>query len=115
MGVVSLVVCCALLSFVLAAKSGAIEASDVKANADSSGKNMTFGQCVSERAQIKNDCLSAVKATRATCVANVTDDASCRVSYKKDLAQCKSAFKLAKKECGKIKHSAFAGMRYALS
>jgi hypothetical protein len=50
-------------------------------------KNMTYGQCVMAEAKIKNQCY-----------ASSAKDKSLK-------AQCKTAFKVAKEECKKIKHN----------
>ncbi|MGV8172063.1 MAG: hypothetical protein ACP5OA_05205 [Candidatus Woesearchaeota archaeon] len=76
--------------------------------------NITFGQCVSEKAVVKNTCYQTVKDARSTCRATAQNETepkpalkSCSDTFKKDLKQCKMDFKTAKKECGKIKHNAF--------
>ncbi len=81
-------------------------------------KNMTYGQCVSENAKIKNDCYVSVKDVLASCKVNATNVQikQCNMDYKKDLAQCKAIFKSAKKaECGKIKANWFTKARYAFA
>lgn len=80
-------------------------------------KPVTYGQCVSEHAVIKNTCYATVKDALNTCKAQVPQDASkkdatkqCKQTYKKDLKQCKVVFKASKKECAKIKHNVFETM-----
>lgn len=75
-------------------------------------KNMTYGNCVSQNADIKNTCYASVKDALATCKAQAPQDAAkkdavkqCSQTYKKDKKQCKVAFKDSKKECAKIKHN----------
>lgn len=75
-------------------------------------KNMTYGNCVSDGAQLKNTCYKLAKDTQSACktqAANSTiaKDAvkTCRTEYKKSMNQCKNDFKSAKNECKKIKHN----------
>jgi hypothetical protein len=76
-------------------------------------KNMTYGQCVSAAAVVKNSCYGNVKSVYASCndaTANQTDaknaSVQCRTTYKKDMRQCKADFKATKKqECAIIKHN----------
>ncbi|MGV8172174.1 MAG: hypothetical protein ACP5OA_05795 [Candidatus Woesearchaeota archaeon] len=75
---------------------------------------MTYGNCVSEKATVKNTCYSTIKDARISCRAtakNATESTpalkACRDTYKKDLKQCKTDFKQSKNECKKIKHSVF--------
>lgn len=78
-------------------------------------KNMTYGQCVSENAAIKNSCYAAVKDTVKTCKNNVAQNATkkdrkdsskqCKQTYAKEKKQCKATFKASKNECKKIKHN----------
>jgi hypothetical protein len=83
-------------------------------------KNMTYGQCVSEQASIKNECYSRVKSTLNACKDQAASegkkDASkqCKAAYKKDKKQCKALFKSSKKECAKIKHNFFETLGSAL-
>ena len=76
------------------------------ANADT-GKNMTYGQCVSAAAIVKNTCYATVKQAQTDCKAAANADAKqCKATYKKDTAECKKTFKATKKnECAKIKHN----------
>ena len=104
--VVSLFLMTALSLVVSAAKDNDTAASD------SVQKNMTFGQCVSDAAIIKNSCYSTTKDTLAACkvdAKNQTDSRpilkQCKADYKKDKKQCKIEFKSAKNECRKIKHN----------
>lgn len=78
-------------------------------------KNMTFGQCVSQNAVIKNDCYSSVKGVYSSCKNSTSDVKACGKAYKVDKAQCKKEFKLAKNECKKIKHNFFETTRYAFA
>ncbi|MFA6461664.1 MAG: hypothetical protein WCV90_05310 [Candidatus Woesearchaeota archaeon] len=81
-------------------------------------KNMTYGQCVSELAKVKNTCYEATSVTQKTCQDQASADATtkkdvskqCKQTYKKDKAGCKSVFKDGKKECAKIKHNFFETM-----
>ncbi len=113
----------AVLSFVVSAKTPDAEKLEVQdANLEmteennaavaAQEKNMTFGQCVSQAAEIKNSCYSTVKETQKTCKETALTQADpktaskeCKKTYKKDLKQCKVDFKAAKKECSKIKHN----------
>lgn len=81
-------------------------------------KNMTYGQCVSAGALVKNDCYSAVKTTADSCNQNATEKvakAQCNNEYKKAKDQCKTDFKAVKNECKKIKHNFFETVRYSLA
>lgn len=82
--------------------------------ADRETKNMTYGQCVSQNAAIKNDCYISVKSAYSSCKNNTTDRKICSKDFKADLAQCKKGFKSAKSGCGKIKHNFFETARYSL-
>jgi hypothetical protein len=88
------------------------------ANAETAtaAKNMTFGQCVSEAAVVKNTCYAGVKTTDTTCKGAVNQSAEkqamkqalkdCKAAYKANKKQCKVDFKATKKnECGIIKHN----------
>lgn len=75
-------------------------------------KNMTYGQCVSAGAVIKNTCYGATKETYKTCAADAKNQTEsrtaakvCSTDYKKNMNDCKVSFKSAKKECAKIKHN----------
>ena len=78
-------------------------------------KNMTYGQCVSAGAVIKNSCYNETKTTRLGCMAlaNSQNDSAiakqertkCKQAYKTAKKECKKAFKAAKQECKKIKHN----------
>ena len=75
-------------------------------------KNMTYGQCVSQNAIIKNSCYSAARSTLEACKNQTAQDAArkdatkqCKQDYKQDKKQCKVVFKASKKECAKIKHN----------
>ena len=75
-------------------------------------KNMTFGQCVSQAADVKNSCFKSAQDSLAACKSSAGKQADskpalkqCDSDYKKGKDQCKSSFKTAKKECGKIKHN----------
>jgi len=76
------------------------------------GDNMNYGNCVSEKAVVKNTCYDTIKDARASCRAtaqNATEPTPalkvCRNTFKKDLKQCKMEFKQSKNECKKIKHN----------
>jgi hypothetical protein len=102
-----------MFSFVLAAKS---EENSTDMNATvKEAKNITYGQCVSQNAVVKNDCYRSVKDTYFSCKNSTSDRKTCSKDYKTDLAQCKKEFKLAKNECKKIKHNFFETARYALA
>lgn len=74
-------------------------------------KNMTYGQCVSEFANLKNQCYSSAKNLSANCTGkdsvNLSSEqkAACKADVKKSINQCKLDFKAAKQECKKIKHN----------
>ncbi len=75
-------------------------------------KNMTYGQCVSENAVIKNSCYSNVKEALNNCKLQAEQESSkkdavksCKQTYKKDKKECKNIFKASKNECKKIKHN----------
>jgi hypothetical protein len=102
-----------MLSFAMAAKPSEL----VNGTAEES-KNMTYGQCVSAAAEIKNTCFTSVKNTTADCGKNQTDKAlkaQCGSDYKKAKSQCKTDFKTTKNECKKIKHNFFQTMRYSVA
>jgi hypothetical protein len=106
-----------IASLVLAAEK------ENKTASDTGVKNMTYGQCVSAAAAVKNTCYSTVKSTYNDCVTNAkaqTDSKNavkqCSATYKKDKNTCKQAFKATKKnECATIKHNFFETMRYAFA
>jgi hypothetical protein len=99
----------ALMALVAYAKQEETGAQPTIASAiKNSEKNMTFGNCVSEAAGIKNTCYAAVKDAYTSCKNTPADKPvlkECKATYKKDMKQCKTDFKAGKKECGKIKHS----------
>ncbi len=103
----------AIMPFVGAAQEDAAEdevvATDDTADEDGwqNGTSVTFGQCVSDAAAIKNTCYSTTKDKRATCKENAADKAAtkqCKKDYKAEKKQCKADFKAAKKQCNKIDH-----------
>lgn len=105
-----------VVSIVLAAKPGQ-EANDTTKGPQ---KNMTFMQCVSDAAAVKNTCYKTVKDALAACrtdAANQTDSKAafkqCKADYKKDKKQCKADFKSKRNECKKIKHSYLDSIRAA--
>lgn len=80
-------------------------------------KNMTYGKCVSDGADLKNNCYKTTKDAFSACkttAQNTTDSKNglkaCGQTYKKNQTQCKSNFKGAKTECKKIKHNFFESM-----
>ena len=92
--------------------SAANENKTVDSKKNETAKNMTYGQCVSEGASIKNTCYSDVKAVKDSCMnvaKNQTDvktaSQACNNNYKQEKKQCKAEFKKAKNECKKIKHN----------
>jgi hypothetical protein len=102
-----------MLSFAMAAKP-----SELVNSTSEESKNMTYGQCVSTAAEIKNACFTSVKNASADCEKNQTDKAlktQCGSDYKKAKSQCKTDFKNAKKECKRIKHNFFETMRYSVA
>lgn len=76
-----------------------------------SQKNMTFWECVSDAAKVKNDCYKSSKDAAKTCFDNSKankDKAAgkvCEASAKDSVKNCKTAFKAVKNECNKIKHN----------
>jgi len=100
-----------MFSFVLAVPN---ENATNASAADKEAKNMTYGQCVSQNAVIKNDCFVLMKSIYSSCKNNTTDRKICSRDFKTDLAQCKKGFKSAKSGCGKIKHNFFETARYSL-
>lgn len=102
--------------FILIAATGIIYAEDeATANTENQDvEKITYGQCVSEKAEIKNTCYESIKNTLETCKNQVTDDKKakkdatkeCKKTYKTEKKQCKDAFKKSKKdECSLIKHN----------
>ncbi len=98
-----------------AADKDAAENETGEADDAAPAKNMTYGQCVSENAVVKNTCYSTVKSSLAGCREQAAQDAAsqknalkqCSADYKKDKKQCKVEFKASKRECAKIKHNFF--------
>jgi len=92
-------------------------------NVTTAAKNMTFGQCVSEAAALKNTCYTGVKTTDKTCkgaINHINQSAEkqavkkamndCKTTYKTNKKQCKVDFNATKKECRKIKHNFLESM-----
>lgn len=76
--------------------------------------NITYGNCVAFQATQKNACYHLVKSTYKECsdaAKNVTGAKAkqfkqCLIDYKKEMKECKTKFKDAKKRiCGPIKHN----------
>jgi hypothetical protein len=71
-------------------------------------KNITYGQCVAQKAEIKNTCFASVKSIRDVCKAPAKESKNkealkqCRLTYRDAKKQCKVAFKLGKEECSSI-------------
>jgi hypothetical protein len=106
---VFLVVVVAGMAYAADDKNTEIQATEVQTQTP---KNMTYGQCISENAAIKNSCYAAVKGVLGTCKTQAQQDASkkdaskqCNQTYKTAKKQCKIAFKSSKTECKKIKHN----------
>ncbi len=100
--------------FVLIVAASVFAAGNEKAEVNDA-KNMTYGNCVSEMAKIKNGCYATIKDQKQTCTqtaknATKVEMKACKDTYKKDMMQCKSGFKMQKKECAKIKHNVFQTM-----
>jgi hypothetical protein len=78
-----------------------------------SAKNMTYGQCVSAKAEIKNQCKASMKDALSNCAKetrkNMTQEErdACKVVIANKTTQCQSEFKVAKAECAQIKHNFF--------
>lgn len=106
--------------FVVAANEGQ-GASAAKDTNLTNVKNMTYGQCVSDAAIVKNDCYASVKEANKACKADAANQSdsktalkTCQQDYKKDMKQCKADFKDTKKTtCNKIKHNFFETIRYS--
>jgi hypothetical protein len=76
--------------------------------------NVTFGQCVSSAAILKNSCYEKIKSDKDLCIDDTTNLKKCNADYKLAMKKCKSDFKVAKNECKKIKHNFFETLQYAL-
>lgn len=107
--------------FLIAGFSASAKTDPADTENTTSEKEMTFGQCVSDAAGIKNGCYGTVKTTLADCKTNAETQTepkpilkACKADYKKDKKQCKMDFKSAKKECNKIKHNFVDSMRASL-
>lgn len=104
------------IGFVLAEKPADAGSAPDNANVT---KNMTFGQCVTEAAKIKNTCFGNALTNRENCANNSDNPAKtkqCRNDYKKEKKQCKAEFKSAKKTCiQKTKPKLWEKIRYGLS
>jgi hypothetical protein len=86
-----------------------------KEGTNNTTKNMTYGQCVSQAASLKNDGFAAAKDARTACKEQAADDKAktktCDADYKKAKADVKKGFKDAKKTCAQTyKPGAFAKM-----
>lgn len=115
----------AIATFLVVASAFLVVAAKDDANASDADKtavkNMTYGQCVSEAANVKNDCYASVKEADKACKADAANQSdsrtalkNCQQVYKKDMAQCKADFKATKKTtCNKIKHNFFDTIRYS--
>lgn len=79
------------------------------------GKNITYGQCVSASAKVKNDCYASVKEVYDLCKTNATDTKQCKSDYKPSKNECKKTFKAGKKECSKIKHNFIDTIKYSFA
>ncbi len=70
---------------------------------DEPERNITYGQCVVEGVQIRNECYNSTKQVRAGCGLDAKSDRTaagqCSSNYKIAMKQCKSEFKTAKREC----------------
>lgn len=93
--------------FLVTFLSGIVYAAD---GANSTPQGL-FGQCVAQKAEIKNSCFAANKSTLATCKApakEVKDKVAkklCKQTYKLEKKQCKITFKTAKEQCRELKNS----------
>lgn len=112
-----------ILAAFLVVASGLVYAADKNVSDEKMDvKNMTYGQCVSENAVIKNSCYASVKSALRVCrdeaEGNAAEDdmrAECKQDYKKDKRECKAVFKASKVECKKIKHNFFETVRWAFA
>lgn len=111
------------LGFVFAAENKSNEKNNsllnksvVGDNLNKTAKNMTYGQCVSDFAKIKNQCYADAKNLSSDCggkdLKNMskTENEVCKADVKNAVNQCKKEFKAAKQECKKIKHNFFETM-----
>lgn len=80
----------------------------------------TYGSCVSENAKEKNTCYASAKDKQKNCTSASTNASlsknvkkQCKTDYNNEIRDCKKVFKDAKKECGKIKHSAMEALRHS--
>jgi len=70
--------------------------------------NVTYGQCVTQKAIVKNTCFASAKNAKETCKVPAKEAKSkealkqCRITYRDTKKQCKVAFKLGKEECRSI-------------
>jgi hypothetical protein len=97
------------VSFVLAAKEPA-------APNDTQAKNITYGQCVSAAADVRNTCYDNAETQRQSCMdaQNESKGNACNNDYKKVKGQCKQDFKATKKTCAQTyKPGFFEKLRYA--
>lgn len=75
-------------------------------------KNMTFLQCVSDSAKIKNDCYGQAKEIAKNCSSKKAGEKiACQKLSKDSVDSCKSSFKTAKDSCNQIKHSWWEGFK----
>lgn len=81
--------------------------------------NMTYGQCVSAGAEIKNTCYEQVKQTSTTCDSTAAKDKAmkkeCNSAYKTQKNACKDSFKQYKTSCKQIKHNFLETIRYSFA
>ena len=119
------VVLVAIATFLVVASAFLVVAAKDDANTSGADKtavkNMTYGQCVSDAATVKNDCYASVKEANKACKADAANQSdsktalkTCQQDYKKDMKQCKADFKATKKTtCNKIKHNFLDTVKYA--
>jgi len=87
-------------------------------------KNMTFMQCVSEKAAAKNTCYQSTKTETKTCAEGAKAQTEkgvkksaakeCLKTYKSSKQNCKAAFQAGIKECRQIKHNFLDSIRAKL-
>lgn len=98
---------------------------DMRKYSNGTARNITFGQCVSENAKLKDVCYKSAKDVLKNCKTQTNTNSSdkksnknavkrCDQTYKKDLTQCKVVFKESKNECRKIKHNFMESFRASL-
>lgn len=99
--------------FLILFVSGIVNAEEIVITKDVTPKTV-YGECVSQKAVIKNTCFNVTKTVSEGCKSIAKESGNkqgiktCKQTYKSAKKQCKAVFKVSKQECQRTRDSALA-------